>query len=59
MQYAAVRGHGDPNEPDMGNTEGRLCCSVRDFWAIKMSYKGSRKVDGFFSTRRSAAGGLR
>ena len=47
MQYAAVRGHGDPNEPD--GEYGRAVAVLYGIsYTIKMSYKGSRKVDGFF-----------
>ena len=47
MQYAAVRGHGDPNEPD--GKYGRAVAVLYGIsYTIKMSYKGSRKVDGFF-----------
>ena len=46
MQYAAVRGHGDPNEPD--GEYGRAVAVLYGIsYTIKMSYKGSRKVDGF------------
>ena len=47
MQYAAVRGHGDPNESD--GEYGRAVAVLYGIsYTIKMSYKGSRKVDGFF-----------
>lgn len=47
MQYAAVRGHGDPNEPD--GEYGRAVAVLYGIsYTIKMSYKGSREVDGFF-----------
>ncbi|WP_373266271.1 GyrI-like domain-containing protein [Hungatella hathewayi] len=47
IQYAAVRGHGDPNEPD--GEYGRAVAVLYGIsYTIKMSYKGSRKVDGFF-----------
>ena len=47
MRYAAVRGHGDPNEPD--GEYGRAVAVLYGIsYTIKMSYKGSRKVDGFF-----------
>lgn len=47
MQYAAVRGHGDPNEPD--GEYGRAVAVLYGIsYTIKMSYKGSRKIDGFF-----------
>ena len=47
MQYAAVRGHGDPNEPD-GECGRAVAVLYGISYTIKMSYKGSRKVDGFF-----------
>lgn len=47
MQYAAVRGHGDPNEPD-GEYGKAVAVLYGISYTIKMSYKGSRKVDGFF-----------
>lgn len=47
MQYAAVIGHGDPNEPD--GEYGRAVAVLYGIsYTIKMSYKGSRKIDGFF-----------
>lgn len=47
MQYAAVRGHGDPNEPE--GEYGRAVAVLYGIsYTIKMSYKGSRKIDGFF-----------
>ena len=47
MQYAAVRGHGDPNEPE-GDYGRAVAVLYGISYTIKMSYKGSRKVDGFF-----------
>lgn len=47
MQYAAVRGHGDPNEPD-GEYGKAVAVLYGISYTIKMSYKGSRKIDGFF-----------
>ncbi|PXX50861.1 hypothetical protein DFR60_111152 [Hungatella effluvii] len=47
MQYAAVRGHGDPNEPD--GEYGRAVAVLYGIsYTIKMSYKGSRKIEDFF-----------
>lgn len=47
MQYAAVRGHGDPNEQD--GEYGRAVSVLYGIcYTIKMSYKGSRRIDGFF-----------
>ena len=47
MNYIAVRGKGNPNEEngDYKNTIG-LLYSVA--YTIKMSYKGTHKIDGFF-----------
>lgn len=47
MQYAAVRGCGNPNEE--GGEYGRAIAVLYGIsYTIKMSYKGSRKIDGFF-----------
>jgi len=47
MNYIAVRGKGNPNEEngDYKNTIGLLYTIA---YTIKMSYKGSYKIDGFF-----------
>ena len=47
MNYIAVRGKGNPNEEngDYQNTIGLLYGIA---YTIKMSYKGSHKIDGFF-----------
>ena len=47
MNYIAVRGEGDPNEADGAYKKAvRVLYSVA--YTIKMSYKGSHKIDGFF-----------
>lgn len=47
MYFVAVRGQGDPNEPD-----GEYAASVSALYAIsytlKMSKKGSRQIEGYF-----------
>ena len=47
MNYIAVRGNGNPNEEngDYQNTIGLLYGVA---YTIKMSYKGTHKIDGFF-----------
>lgn len=47
MNYIAVRGQGNPNdeEGEYKNTIGLLYGIA---YTIKMSYKGTRKIDGFF-----------
>ena len=47
MNYIAVRGEGNPNEEngDYQNTIGLLYGIA---YTIKMSYKGTHKIDGFF-----------
>ena len=48
MNYIAVRGKGNPNEEngDYKNTIGLLYGIA---FTIKMSYKGTHKIDGFFN----------
>ena len=48
MNYIAVRGKGNPNEPNSEyiNSIGLLYAIA---FTIKMSYKGSYKIDGYFS----------
>lgn len=48
MQYAAVRGKGNPNEPD-GEYKAALNLLYGIAFTVKMSYKGSRRIDGYFS----------
>ena len=47
MNYIAVRGTGNPNDEngDYQNTIGLLYDIA---YTIKMSYKGTHKIDGFF-----------
>lgn len=47
MNYIAVRGKGDPNKEnsEYKNSIGLLYCIA---FTIKMSYKGSHKIDGYF-----------
>ncbi len=47
MRYAAVRGAGDPNEPN-GEYARALSLLYGIAFTIKMSYKGSHKIDGYF-----------
>ena len=48
MQYIAVRGEGDPNVPE-GEDKAALSMLYAIAFTIKMSYKGSHKIDGYFS----------
>lgn len=48
MNYIAVRGKGDPNEPD-GDYKGAMNILYGIAFTIKMSYRGSHKIDGYFS----------
>ncbi|MDO5784518.1 MAG: GyrI-like domain-containing protein [Eubacteriales bacterium] len=48
MNFIAVRGHGDPNEPD-GEYKAAIGMLYAIAFTIKMSYKGSHKIDGYFS----------
>lgn len=48
MNYIAVRGKGDPNEPD-GDYKRAMNILYGIAFTIKMSYKGSHKIDGCFS----------
>lgn len=48
MNYIAVRGKGDPNEPD-GDYKEALGMLYGIAFTIKMSYKGAHKIDGYFS----------
>lgn len=48
MNYAAVRGCGDPNEPD-GAYKRALNILYGISFTVKMSYKGSHQIDGYFS----------
>lgn len=48
MNYVAVRGNGDPNEPD-GEYKAAMGLLYSIAFTIKMSYKGNHKIDGYFS----------
>lgn len=48
MNYIAVRGSGDPNVPD-GTYKTAISLLYAIAFTIKMSYKGSHKIDGYFS----------
>lgn len=48
MNYIAVRGKGDPNEPD-GDYKRAMNILYGIAFTIKMSYRGSHKIDGYFS----------
>lgn len=48
MNYIAVRGHGNPNEPD-GDYKTAMGLLYGIAFTIKMSYKGDHKIDGYFS----------
>ena len=47
MQYVAVRGHGNPNEED-GEYKAALAVQYAISYAIKMSKKGDRRIEGYF-----------
>lgn len=47
MNYVAVRGKGDPNEED-GDYKKAMNILYGIAFTIKMSYKGSHKIDGYF-----------
>ncbi len=48
MNYIAVRGHGDPNEPD-GEYKIAVGLLYAIAFTIKMSCKGNHKIEGYFS----------
>ncbi len=48
MNYIAVRGQGNPNEED-GEYSRAVGLLYGIAYTIKMSYKGSYKIDGYFS----------
>lgn len=48
VNYAAVRGKGNPNEPE-GEYKAAIGLLYGVTFTIKMSYKGSHKIDGYFS----------
>ena len=47
MNYIAVRGKGNPNEEN-GDYQSTIGLLYGVAYTIKMSYKGDRKIDGFF-----------
>lgn len=48
MNYIAVRGKGNPNEPD-GEYKAALGMLYAIAFTIKMSYKGKYRIEGYFS----------
>ena len=48
MNYVAVRGQGNPNE-ETGEYKHAIGLLYAIAFTIKMSYKGSHKMDGYFS----------
>lgn len=48
MNYVAVRGQGNPNE-EAGEYKQAMGLLYAIAFTIKMSYKGSHKIDGYFS----------
>lgn len=48
MNYIAVRGKGNPNEPE-GEYKAALGMLYAIAFTIKMSYKGTYKMEGYFS----------
>ncbi len=48
MNYIAVRGKGDPNDP-AGDYQAALGLLYGVAYTIKMSYKGPHKIEGYFS----------
>lgn len=47
INYIAVRGKGNPNEPD-GEYQTAISLLYGTAFTIKMSYKGDRRIDGYF-----------
>ncbi|MBR5759231.1 MAG: GyrI-like domain-containing protein [Thermoguttaceae bacterium] len=47
MNFVAVRGKGDPNDPD-GDYQRALTVLYSVAYTLKMSYKGARDIGGFF-----------
>lgn len=47
MNYVAVRGKGDPNQPD-GEYKAAMELLYGLSFTIKMSYKGDHRIDGYF-----------
>lgn len=48
MNYIAVRGKGNPNEPE-GEYKAALSMLYAIAFTIKMSYKGTHRIEGYFS----------
>ena len=48
MNYIAVRGHGDPNEEE-GEYKAAIGLLYAIAFTVKMSYKGSHQMEGYFS----------
>lgn len=48
MNYIAVRGKGDPNNPN-GEYKNSIGLLYGIAFTIKMSYKGTHKIEGYFS----------
>ena len=47
MNYLAVRGNGDPNEEN-GDYQNTLGLLYKVAYTLKMSYKGTHKIEGFY-----------
>ncbi len=47
MNFAAVQGRGDPNEPN-GEYKAAIELLYGIAYTLKMSYKGQHKIDGYF-----------
>lgn len=47
INYAAVRGKGNPNDPD-GEYQRAMSLLYGISFTIKMSYKGSHRIEGYF-----------
>ena len=47
MTYIAVQGKGDPNEPE-GEYKAAMQLLYGIAFTVKMSYKGSKKIEGYF-----------
>lgn len=47
MNYVAVRGRGNPNDPD-GEYKAAMSLLYGISFTIKMSYKGNYKIEGYF-----------
>ena len=47
MNFIAVRGRGDPNEPD-GEYKAAMSLLYGIAFTIKMSYKGGHQIEGYF-----------